>query len=112
MTVFTVASLASFRGGRGAAKLGLRPLDVAQWLDRSPGWERRAAAKAAMFAAFPGSLIDAGGHDAAAELAALVGAAGTTLGDAALATFEDLCILERRGNADVFVAGAVAFPTD
>ena len=110
---FDVESLAPLKGGRGAAKLGLKPLDLAYWLDRSPGWEARAAAKAAVFDACPEALIELPGSEAAAaELAGLLGAAGPTLRDAALASFEDWCLLERRGAAHVFVAGALAFPTD
>ena len=113
MMRFDVESLAPLKGGRGAAKLGLRPLNPVHWLDRSPGWEARAAAKAAVFDACPEALIALPGSEAAAaELAGLLGAAGPTLRDAALAAFEDWCLLVRRGDVHVFVAGALAFPTD
>jgi dimethylamine monooxygenase subunit A len=113
MTGFDVASLAPFRGGQGAAKLGLRPLDAALWRDTGPELAARAAGKAAVFAAAPDALHLLPHHAAAAELAALVGADGVTLRDAALVMFEDVCILERDpGGRHIFTAGALAYPTD
>ncbi|HPU16046.1 MAG TPA: DUF3445 domain-containing protein, partial [Polymorphobacter sp.] len=113
MTGFDVASIAPLRNGHGAAKLGLRPLDAALWRDTGPALAARAGGKAAVFAAHRQALHEIPGHAAAAELAALVGAAGPTLRDAACAMFEDVCILERGADGlHVFTAGALAYPTD
>jgi hypothetical protein len=66
-----------------------------------------------VFADTPEALHQLPDHPAAAELAALVGARGPTLRDAALAMFEDVCILERGpAGHHIFVAGALAYPTD
>ncbi len=113
MTGFDVASIAPLKNGHGAAKLGLRPLDVALWRDTGSALAARAAGKAAVFAAHPEALHQLPGHAAAAELAALVGAAGPTLHDAALAMFEDICLLQRGADGlHRFTAGALAYPTD
>jgi hypothetical protein len=113
MTGFDVASIAPLRNGNGAAKLGLRPLDAALWRDTGPDLAARAAGKAAVFAAHPEALHQIAGHAAAAELAALVDAAGPDLYDAAGAMFEDICILERGADGrHIFTAGALAYPTD
>jgi len=112
MAGFDIFGIAPFRGGRGAAKLGLRPLDAALWRDTGPDLAARAAGKAAVFGAHPEALEQIENHAAAAELAALLGA-GSTLRDAACAMFEDICILERdRDGRHIFTAGALAYPTD
>jgi|JI10StandDraft_1071094.scaffolds.fasta_scaffold05567_8 hypothetical protein len=113
MTGFDVAAIAPLRNGNGAAKLGLRPLDAALWRDTGSALVTRAAGKAAVFAGYPEALHEIPGHAAAAELAALVCAAGPTLRDAAGAMFEDVCILERGADGlHIFTAGALAYPTD
>ena len=114
---FSVAGLAPFRGGRGALRLGLAALDVADWCDRGPALAARVAAKPAIFDRYPESLIVMPiAVPAIAELAALVGAKGHTLRAAALATYEDLLVLlpdsNAAGDIHVLVAGALAFPTD
>lgn len=112
MMGFDVASIASLRNGNGAAQLGLRPLDPELWRDIGPELSTRAAGKAAVFSSYPNALAQICGHEAAVELAALVGA-GSTLGDVALAMFEDVCILERGDDGQhIFTAGALAYPTD
>lgn len=113
---FSVASLAPFRGGRGALRLGLGALPEADWLHRGPGLAARLAAKPPIFATAPESLlILPRAQPAIAELAALLGTP-PTLRDAALATYEDLLILLPEGPAHTaahtLVAGALAFPTD
>jgi hypothetical protein len=113
MTGFDVATIAPLKNGNGAAKLGLRPLDPALWRDTGSELAARASGRAAVFAAHPEALHQIAGHAAAAEVAALVGAAGPTLRDAALAMFEDICILERGDDGlHRFTAGALAYPTD
>jgi hypothetical protein len=113
MSGFDTASIAPLRNGHGAAKLGLRPLDPALWRDTWPELPARASGKAAVFAAAPEALHQLPDHPAAAELAALVDAGGPTLRDAALAMFEDVCILERGPDGlHIFTAGALAYPTD
>lgn len=110
---FSVAGIAPFRGGRGALRLGLGAVAAADWLDRGLGLAARIAAKPAVFDTAPESLIVLPGSGAAiAELAAMVGARGPTLRDAALATYEDLLLLSPQGRGHVLVAGALAFPTD
>ena len=109
---FSVASLAPFRGGRGALRLGLGALDEAAWLDKGAGLAPRIAEKPSVFDAAPESLIVLPRAQAAiAELAAILGTA-PTLRDAALATYEDLLLLLPEAGAHVLVAGALAFPTD
>ncbi len=113
MTGFDVAAIAPLKNGHGAAKLGLRPLEPALWRDTGPELAARASDKAAVFAAHPEALHEIPAHAAAAELAALIGAPGPTLRDAACAMFEDVCILERRADGPhIFTAGALAYPTD
>lgn len=112
-TGFSVLDLAPFRGGRGALRLGLRPLERDKWLDRGSALPARAAAKAPIFDAAPESLIALPeAAPAIAELAALVGATIPDLRAAAMATYEDVLILLPRDGAHVLVAGALAFPTD
>jgi hypothetical protein len=110
---FSVAGLAPFRGGRGALRLGLGALPEPLGRDTSPGLAARAAAKVPVFDAEPDSLIALPEADAAiAELAALLGAGGQGLRDAALAAFEDIAILLPDGASHRLVAAAVAYPTD
>ncbi|MFZ4689947.1 MAG: heme-dependent oxidative N-demethylase subunit alpha family protein [Polymorphobacter sp.] len=110
---FSVAALAPFRGGRGALRLGLAALADDLWRDTGPGLAPRAAAKAAVFAAAPASLIvRPQAADAVAEVAALLGCPGGDLRAAALAAYEDLLVLLPMGDAHVLAAGALAFPTD
>jgi hypothetical protein len=112
-TGFSVADLAPFRGGRGALRLGLGALAEAEWRHLGPGLAARSAAKPAVFATAPGSLIVRNeALPAIAELAALVGVPGGDLGACALAAYEDWLILLPGQGAYVLVAGALAFPTD
>lgn len=121
MTGFSVAEIAPFRGGRGALRLGLGALPLAQWRHLGPGLAERAAGKSAIFDDDPQSLIVRPEAAAAiAEVAALVGIADDiACGNsrhlfraAALACFEDLLLLLPQGDAHVLVAGALAWPTD
>lgn len=110
---FGVAALAPFRGGRGALRMGLKPIAEADWLDRSPARTARAAGKAAIFDVEPDALIVLpGAEGAVAELCELLGVEGACLRTAALATFEDLLLLLPDGAEHKLVAGALAYPTD
>ncbi len=110
---FDVAGLAPFRGGRGALRLGLGAIGEGDWRETGGGLAARVAAKRDVFDTCPDSLIALPEADAAiAELAALVGAPGGRLREAALQTFEDLAILLPDGPVHRLVAGAIAFPTD
>lgn len=111
-TGFSVATIAPFRGGRGALRLGLGALPESDWLDTGPERASRAAAKAAIFATEPDSLaILPEAAPAIAELAALIGTP-PTLPEIALATYEDIAILLPEGPSHRLVAAAIAFPTD
>lgn len=113
MTRIDVASLAPFRGGRGGLRMGLSRLADSAWLDRGPDLGQRIAAKRAVFDQYPDALRTLPRAEAAcAEVAALVGADGATLRDAALHVAEDLCVLQPEGDSHVLTAAALAFPTD
>lgn len=104
---FSVVELAPFRAGRAGMRMGLVPLAEGEW-------RRQEFDQAVRVAAFevPGTLVMLPGADAAGrELAALIGVAGG-LREAACAGWEDLCLLERRGNAHVLIGGALGFATD
>ncbi|RVT41120.1 heme-dependent oxidative N-demethylase family protein [Sphingobium algorifonticola] len=112
-TGFSVLDLAPFRGGRGALRLGLRPLPEAKWRDQGTVLPSRVAAKVPIFDTVPESLIVLPqAAPAVAELSRLVGTDTPDLRAAAMATYEDLLILLPRDGVHVLVAGALAFPTD
>lgn len=106
---FSVAELAPVGSAPGGLKMGLRRLREADWLQRD--FDR--SARAAVFDAYPdATLVLPEAEAAGRETAALVGAEGG-LGEAARATWEDLCLLlPGDGGAHRLVAGAVGFPTD
>ena len=110
---FALADIAPFRGGRGILRLGLGAVTEQSWRDVGPELAARTAAKAPIFDAAPESLLALPeAAPAIIELAALIGAATPDLRGAALACYEDLCLLLPSGDAHILVAGAVAFPTD
>jgi hypothetical protein len=87
--------------------MGLVPVAESEWL--RPTFDR--ALRREAFPAHPESVqVIPGSEPAVAELTETLGAA--SLVDAAASVWEDLCLLERRGDAHVLTAAAVAFPTD
>lgn len=90
--------------------MGLVKLAERDWLQPQPDL----AARAVGFAAWPEGVqitpeVDAPGR----ELAAMLGTDGA-LQEAALATHEDLCLLKKREDEDVYrlIGAAVAWPSD
>lgn len=106
---FSVEALVPRARGGGALRMGLVRLGEDAWLQ--PRFDR--AARRAAFAAHPGSVrLLRHGEDAAREAAGLIGA-GATLGGAAVAVWEDLCVLTPAADGLYrLTAAAVAFPTD
>jgi hypothetical protein len=105
---FTVDALVRAGRGGGAVRMGLSRVSAGAWL--WPEFDRVARAEALSGPGVVQAL--AGSASAQAEVAALVGVDGD-LRDAAAATWEDLCVIERDGDGRfVLTAGAVAFPTD
>ena len=107
---FSVEDLLPRARGGGALKMGLVRLTEDEWLQPSPDL----AARAAAFDKHPESVQlwpESGGP--AAELAQILGVSGGLEG-AARSTWEDMCLLVRRTDEDVYrlVGAAVAFPTD
>lgn len=107
---FSVDELLPRARGGGQLKMGLVSLADSEWLQPGPDL----AAREAGFAAHPGGIrlspeADAPGH----ELAAMLGLSGA-LPEAALAHHEDMCLLTRRADEDIYrlVGTAVAWPTD
>ena len=107
---FSVEELLPKARGGGALKMGLTVLPDTEWLQPDPNL----AARAAAFDAHPESVqilleAEAAGH----ELAGKLGVTGG-LEQAARSIWEDLCVLIRREDEEVYrLAGAaVAFPTD
>ncbi|ANU07359.1 heme-dependent oxidative N-demethylase family protein [Paraurantiacibacter namhicola] len=90
--------------------MGLKALTEHDWLQGEPDL----AARRAAFAAHPGSAaLLPQAEPAGAELAAMLGVDGS-LADAALTTWEDMCLLLRSDGEDMYrlSGAAVAFPTD
>lgn len=107
---FSVDTLLPLARGGGPLKIGLAKLDESEWLQPEPDLATRAAA----FDAFPEALQLA--PEAAApgeELAAMLGTTGGLEG-AARSAWEDMCLLTRREDEEVYrlIGAAVAFPTD
>ncbi len=107
---FSVDTLLPKARGGGQLRMGLVRLEERDWLDPAP----EPATRAAAFAEWPEAVqltpeADAPGR----ELAAMLGVAGA-LPEAALATHEDLCLLTKRPNEDVYrlIGAAVAWPSD
>ena len=107
---FSVDELLPKARGGGQLKMGLVSLSEDQWLQPNPDL----AAREAGFAAHPdGVELPEEGLEAGEELAAIVGATGGLLG-AAKSHHEDMCLLLRRPEEDIYrlVGAAVAWPTD
>lgn len=107
---FSVETLLPKARGGGQLRMGLVRLEERDWLDPAPDRTARASA----FADWPQAVqltpdVAAPGR----ELAVMVGAAGG-LPEAALATHEDLCLLTKREDEDVYrlIGAAVAWPSD
>lgn len=107
---FSVDSLLPKARGGGQLRMGLVKLEERDWLQPQPD----VAARAATFAELPQGVqltpeADAPGR----ELAAMLGVAGA-LPEAALATHEDLCLLTKRDDENVYrlIGAAVAWPSD
>jgi hypothetical protein len=107
---FSVDTLLPMARGGGPLKIGLAKLDESEWLEPAPDL----AARAAAFDAHPESVqLTPEAEAPGAELAALLGVSGGLEG-AARARWEDMCLLARRGDEEVYhlIGAAVAFPTD
>lgn len=107
---FSVGSLLPKARGGGQLRMGLVKLEEREWLDPQPD----IAARAQAFANWPQAVqltpeVDAPGR----ELAAMLGVQGA-LPEAALATHEDLCLLTKREDEEVYrlIGAAVAWPSD
>jgi dimethylamine monooxygenase subunit A len=90
--------------------MGLVKLDESEWLQPDPD----RAARAEGFAAFPeGVQLAPAAAAPGAELAAMLGLAGS-LPEAAATHHEDMCLLTRHKDEDVYrlVGAAVAWPSD
>ena len=106
----SVDSLLPKARGGGQLRMGLVKLEEHEWRQPAPDL----AARAEGFAAWPQGVqltpeVDAPGR----ELAAMLGAQGA-LPEAALAVHEDLCLLTKRPDEDVYrlIGAAVAWPSD
>ena len=107
---FSVDALLPLARGGGPLKIGLAKLDESEWLEPNPDLAKRVAA----FDAHPESVqltpeVEAPGE----ELAAMLGVEGGLEG-AARSAWEDMCLLARREDEEVYrlIGAAVAFPTD
>jgi hypothetical protein len=90
--------------------MGLVKLEEHQWLQPQPDL----AARAAGFAEWPqGVQLTPEVAESGRELAAMLGVAGA-LPEAALATHEDLCLLTKQPDEEVYrlIGAAVAWPSD
>lgn len=107
---FSVDELLPRARGGGQLKMGLVSLTESEWLQQEP----ELAARKTGFAAHPeGIQLSPEGDAPGRELAQMLGLTGA-LPDAALAHHEDMCLLTRRADEDIYrlVGAAVAFPTD
>jgi hypothetical protein len=107
---FSVEELLPQARGGGALRIALTALSEEEWLQPKPDL----AARNAGFDAFPDAVkvlpeAEAPGE----ELAAMLGTTGGLEG-AARAAWEDICLLTRRPDEEIYrlVGAAVAFPTD
>lgn len=107
---FAVDTLLPKARGGGQLRMGLVKLEERDWLQPTPDL----AARKAGFSQWPQGVqltpeVDAPGR----ELAAMLGTEGA-LPEAALAVHEDLCLLTRRQDEDVYrlIGAAVAWPSD
>jgi hypothetical protein len=107
---FSVNELLPHARGGGQLKIGLAKLTEDKWLQPDPDL----AARAEGFAAHPeGVQLTPEAEAPGRELAAMLGVEGR-LSEAALSAWEDMCLLTRRDNEDIYrlIGAAVAFPTD
>ena len=107
---FSVDALLPRARGGGPLKIGLSALSEDEWLQPEPDL----AARNAAFDTNPESVqINPESTGPGAELAALCGTGGGIEG-AARSAWEDMCLLARRPDEEVYrlVGAAVAFPTD
>jgi hypothetical protein len=107
---FSVEDLLPRARGGGALRMGLTTLTENEWLQPEPDLACREAA----FDAFPGAVqVEPRARAAGEEVAAMLDVAGG-LEQAARASWEDMCILLRDEDDEIYrLAGAaVAFPTD
>jgi hypothetical protein len=107
---FSVEELLPQARGGGALKIALTALGEEEWLQPEPDL----AARSAGFDAFADAVkLLPEAESPGAELAAMVGTTGGLEG-AARAAWEDMCLLTRRPDEDIYrlVGAAVAFPTD
>jgi dimethylamine monooxygenase subunit A len=107
---FSVDTLLPKARGGGQLRMGLVKLEERDWLQAQPNLAKRAEG----FAEWPQGVqltpeVDAPGR----ELAAMLGVEGA-LPDAALAVHEDLCLLTKREDEDLYrlIGAAVAWPSD
>ena len=107
---FSVPELLPHARNGEKLKIGLRALDEGEWLQRDPDLATRAAG----FDARPEAIqltkaVEAPGG----ELATMLGLSGG-LPEAARAQWEDMCLLTRQPDEDLYrlIGAAVAFPTD
>lgn len=94
----------------GQLKMGLVSLSEDEWLQPKPDL----AARKAEFAAHPeGIQLSPEAEESGRELAQLLGLTGA-LPEAAAAHHEDMCLLTRRPDEDIYrlIGAAVAYPTD
>ena len=107
---FSVDALLPKARGGGQLRMGLVRLSEEEWLQPEPD----AAARAAGFADWPeGVQLTAEAAAPGEELAAMLGVNGA-LPEAALSAHEDMCLLTKRADEDVYrlIGAAVAWPSD
>ena len=107
---FSVDELLPRARGGGPLKIGLAALEESEWLQPDPDL----AARKTTFDMHPESVkVSPEAEAAGDELAAMLGTSGGLAG-AARAAWEDMCLLMRRPDEEIYrlVGAAVAFPTD
>ncbi len=107
---FSVNELIPRARGGGQLKIGLAKLDENEWLQLDPDLEARRQG----FAAHPeGVQLTPEAEAPGRELAQMLGVEGG-LPEAALSAWEDMCLLTRRPDEEIYrlIGAAVAFPTD
>ncbi len=107
---FSVNELIPHARGGGQLKIGLAKLTEEEWLQPDPDLAQRQAA----FDAHPEAVqLTAEAEAPGRELAEMMGVSGG-LPEAARAAWEDMCLLTRRDDEEIYrlIGAAVAFPTD